>query len=120
LRRSGCWARPWKQRRGSRGRFESRNINDHGADRAGRLLSEALEATAHARAVLDACAADGDRLLVWHETAPHEEHGYPGEVRIGSFGFGTDERAAKDWARSVGLSGSPMSRLRKTVNDDAA
>ncbi|MFH8559869.1 hypothetical protein [Streptomyces sp. NPDC017988] len=55
-----------KRRRGSRSRFESRNINDHGADSAGRLLSEALEATAHARAVLDACAADADRLLAWH------------------------------------------------------
>ncbi|MFF8640984.1 hypothetical protein [Streptomyces sp. NPDC015345] len=41
-------------------------------------------------------------------------------MRIGSFGFGTDERAAKDWTRSVRLSGSPMRRLRKTVNDDVA
>ncbi|MFD8440474.1 hypothetical protein ACFV2I_36160 [Streptomyces microflavus] len=104
-----------KRRRSGRGRFESRNIADMGADSAGRLLSEALEATAPARTALGSHPEAG-RLLVWHETTPHDAQGYPGEVRVGPFGFGTDERAAKDWARSVGLPGSPMRRLRKTVN----
>ncbi|MFG2631420.1 hypothetical protein [Streptomyces sp. NPDC048473] len=105
-----------KRRRGGRGRFESRNIADTGADSPGRILSEALEATAPARAVLAAGEAGPDRLLVWHETAPHQVQNYPGAFRIGSFGFGADERATGDWARSVGLTGSPMRRIRRTVN----
>ncbi|MFF0408029.1 hypothetical protein [[Kitasatospora] papulosa] len=104
-----------KRRRSGRGRFESRNVADMGADSAGRLLSEALEATAPARTALSP-RAEADRLLVWHETTPHDGQNYPGEIRIGPFGFGTDERATKDWGRSVGLPGSPMRRLRKTVN----
>ncbi|MBT1183929.1 hypothetical protein HET69_07845 [Streptomyces sp. CJ_13] len=105
-----------KRRRGVRGRFESRNVADTGADSAGRLLSEALEATVHARRVVSVLEPGIDRLLTWHETTPHEGRDHPGAVRVGPFGFGADERGAKDWARSVGLHGSPMRRIRKTVN----
>ncbi|MFG2488013.1 hypothetical protein ACGFSI_35380 [Streptomyces virginiae] len=105
-----------KPRRGGRSRFESRNIADTGAGSPGRVLSEAMEATAPARTVLALDEAGVDRLLVWHETAPHPARNYPGAFRIGSFGFGADERATRYWARSAGLSGSPMRRIRRTVN----
>lgn len=94
-----------KRRRGGRGRFESHNVADTGADSPGCLVSEALEATAQARAVVQSQEPGIDRLLVWHQTTPHEGQKYPGTVRVGPFGFGTDERAAKDWAHSVGLPG---------------
>ncbi|MFJ2746359.1 hypothetical protein ACIO3O_42620 [Streptomyces sp. NPDC087440] len=105
-----------RRRAGHRGRFESRNLTDSGADSSGRIISEALEATAHARAVLALLDADIDRLLVWHQTTEHERQGYRKAVRVGPFGFGVDERAGADWARSVGLPGSPLKRIRKTVN----
>ncbi|MEU7415080.1 MULTISPECIES: hypothetical protein [Streptomyces] len=105
-----------KPRRSGRGRFESRNIADIGADSAGRLLTEALEATTPARTALEAGGSPVDRLMVWHETTPHQGQNYPGTVRTGPFGFGVEDRASKDWARSVGLSGSPMRRMRRTVN----
>ena len=56
-----------RRRAGHRGRFESRNLTDSGADSSGRIISEALEATAHARAVLALLDADIDRLLVWQK-----------------------------------------------------
>ncbi|MFL0395159.1 hypothetical protein ACH0CM_20850 [Streptomyces albus] len=105
-----------RRRAGHRGRFESRNVTDSGADSSGRVITEALEATAHARALVGQLDGDVDRLLVWRQTTPHDGQGYRRAVRIGPFGLGVDELAGADWARSVGLRGSPLRRLRKTVN----
>ncbi|MFC5918239.1 hypothetical protein [Streptomyces pulveraceus] len=105
-----------RRRAGHRGQFESRNLTDSGADSCGRIISEALEATAAARRLLGRLDADIDRLLVWRQTTPHDGQGYPKAVRVGPFGFGVDETGGSAWARSVGLSGSPLRRLRKTVN----
>ncbi|MFF4764666.1 hypothetical protein [Streptomyces sp. NPDC001292] len=105
-----------RRRAGHRGRFESRNLTDSGADSSGRIISEALEATSHARATLALLGAGTDRLLVWHQTTEHEGQAYLKAVRVGQFGFGVDEHSGRDWARSVGLSGSPLKRIRKTVN----
>ncbi|WP_406407365.1 hypothetical protein OG923_03870 [Streptomyces halstedii] len=91
-------------------------MTDSGADSSGRLITEALEVTAHARALLEQLDADVDRLLIWRQTTPHDGQGYPEAVRIGPFGLGVDELAGGAWARSVGLQGSPLRRLRKTVN----
>lgn len=38
--------------------------------------------------VLAVDEAGPDRLLIWHETAPHQAQNYPGAFRVGSFGFG--------------------------------
>ncbi|MFJ5548622.1 hypothetical protein [Streptomyces sp. NPDC093225] len=105
-----------RRRSGHRGRFESRNITDFGADSPGRVFTEALEATAPARAAVAAMDAGVDRLLVWHQTTPHGAQAYPGEERVGPFGFGVNELSGRAWAKSVGLSGSPMRRIRRTVN----
>ena len=105
-----------RRRAGYRGRFESRNVTDSGADSSGRIINEALEATAHARALLKELDADVDRLLIWRQTTPHDAQAYAKAVRIGPFGLGVDELAGGAWARSVGLPGSPLRRMRKTVN----
>ncbi|GGW17204.1 hypothetical protein ACIQJ8_33315 [Streptomyces globisporus] len=105
-----------RRRTGHRGRYESRNITDFGADSAGRVFTEALEATAHARAVVATVEESIDRLLVWHQTTPHVAQAYPGETRVGPFGFGVNEMSGRAWAKSVGLSGAPMRRIRRTVN----
>ncbi|MFI6122356.1 hypothetical protein ACIBCU_21435 [Streptomyces sp. NPDC051064] len=105
-----------RRRAGHRGQFESRNLTDSGADSSGRIISEALEATAAARRLLGQLGTDIDRLLIWRQTTPHDGQGYPKAVRVGPFGFGVDETGGGAWARSVGLSGSPLRRLRKTVN----
>lgn len=105
-----------RRRSGHRGRFESRNLTDSGADSSGRIITEALEVTAHARTALALLGGETDRLLVWHQTTGHEEQAYLKAVRVGPFGFGVDELAGAAWARSVGLSGSPLRRIRKTVN----
>ncbi|MFD6833968.1 hypothetical protein [Streptomyces diastaticus] len=105
-----------RRRAGDRGQFESRNLTDSGADSSGRIISEALEATAAARRLLGELDADVNRLLIWRETTPHDGQEYPKAVRVSPFGFGVDESGGAAWARSVGLSGSPLRRLRKTVN----
>ncbi|WP_393101293.1 hypothetical protein [Streptomyces sp. LN325] len=106
-----------RRRAGHRGRFESRNLTDSGADSLGRIVTEALEATAHTRALLAQLdPQSAGRLLVWRQTTPHDAQAYPRAVRVGPFGFGVDETGGAAWARSVGLSGSPLRRLRKTVN----
>ncbi|PBO20209.1 hypothetical protein CLM83_01890 [Streptomyces albidoflavus] len=105
-----------RRRAGHRGRFESRNVTDSGADSSGRLITEAIEVTAHARALMKELDADVDRLLIWRQTTPHDGQGYRRAVRIGPFGLGVDELAGGDWARSVGLRGSPLRRMRKTVS----
>ncbi|MEU2119585.1 hypothetical protein ABZ567_29000 [Streptomyces sp. NPDC016459] len=105
-----------RRRAGHRGRFESRNLTDSGAGSSGRVITEALEATAAARAVVALTGEAPNRLLVWHQTTGHERQAYLKPVRVGPFGFGVDERAGRDWARSVGLPGSPLRRLRRTVN----
>ncbi|MFI0217595.1 hypothetical protein [Streptomyces lydicus] len=52
-------------------RFKSRNRTDS----SGRLIREALEATAPARATLALLGEDTQRLLVRQQTTEHEEQG---------------------------------------------
>ncbi|TJZ95675.1 hypothetical protein [Actinacidiphila oryziradicis] len=104
-----------KRRRGSGRHFETRNLTDFGADSPGRLITQALEATAAARALVAERAPDLDRLLVWHETMP-KVRAHPEEVWVGMFGAGLHNNAAQCWAQKQGMRGSPMRRLRLTVN----
>jgi hypothetical protein len=105
-----------KRRRGSR-QFETRNITDSGAGSAGRLLTQALEATAPARRFLRAAGSELDRLLIWHEaTSAQGGRRRQTRVRVGPMGVGADSDAVGRWARTAGLEGSPMRRTRRTVN----
>ncbi|MEV0901583.1 hypothetical protein [Actinoplanes sp. NPDC049802] len=55
-----------KPRRHVQHRYESRNLTDWGASSPGRLISEAIEATAPGRAALALAGTPSSRLLVWH------------------------------------------------------
>ncbi|MFF3202299.1 hypothetical protein [Streptomyces sp. NPDC002962] len=103
-----------KQRRGRGRQFETRNLADFGAASPGRLITQALEVTAFARAVVHQQDPDLDRLLIWRDSSGRAY----GEdiVRVGSFGVGTTTTYASVWARAEGLSGSPFRRTRRTVN----
>lgn len=107
-----------KRRRGSGRHFETRNLTDSGADSPGRLITEALEVTAHARSFVTAAEPELDRLMIWHEAMTSatgdKKPGQP--PRVGPFGIGLTKNAVLVWARDAGLPGSPMSRSRKTAN----
>ncbi|MFC0848399.1 hypothetical protein ACFH04_32530 [Streptomyces noboritoensis] len=108
-----------KRRRHAGHHFESRNITDHGADSAGRLISDALEATAHARAYVADRAPGLDRLLVWRSKGNKSEAATNsvGElIRVGPFGLGVGTDAAALWAQEQGLPSKVFRRGRKTVN----
>jgi hypothetical protein len=55
-----------KRRRRAPHRYESRNLIDWGAGSPGRLISEAVEATAPGRATLELAGTPSSRLIVWH------------------------------------------------------
>ncbi|MDX2728032.1 hypothetical protein [Streptomyces sp. PA03-2a] len=106
-----------KRRRHTGNHYESRNITDHGADSPGRLISDALEATALARAYVAEHAPDVDRLLVWRGRRNGRVTNSVGElIRVGPFGFGTEPLTAGRWAKAQGLPGKVLRRGRKTVN----
>ncbi|MFE9501288.1 hypothetical protein ACFYO6_02055 [Streptomyces anthocyanicus] len=108
-----------KRRRHAGHHFESRNLTDHGADSAGRLISDALEATAHARAYVADRAPEIDRLLVWRSKGNRSATATNsvGElIRVGPFGLGADTAAASLWAQQQGLPSKVLRRGRKTVN----
>lgn len=108
-----------KRRRHAGRHFESRNITDHGADSAGRLISDALEATAHARAYVADRAPAIDRLLVWRGMGNKSEvatNSVGGLIRVGPFGLGADTEAVRLWAQEQGLPSKVLRRGRKTVN----
>ncbi|AQW50744.1 hypothetical protein ACIQPP_19655 [Streptomyces violaceusniger] len=106
-----------KRRRHTGNHYESRNITDHGADSAGRLISDALEATALARAYVRDHAPDIDRLLVWRGQRNTQVTNSVGElIRVGPFGLGADAMAAARWAQAQGMPGKVLRRGRKTVN----
>ncbi|MFF2408977.1 hypothetical protein [Streptomyces sp. NPDC058092] len=108
-----------KRRRHAGHHFESRNITDHGADSAGRLISDALEATALARAYVAGRTPAVDRLLVWRSKGNKSwaAANAVGElIRVGPFGLGADTHAVALWAQERGLPGKVLRRGRKTVN----
>ncbi|MEU8205881.1 hypothetical protein [Streptosporangium sp. NPDC049046] len=103
-----------KRRRDSGRHFETRNVTDLGADTSGRLITQALEATAHARTFIRGCGSDVDRLLLWR--AHHTPRSNETVLRVGPFGAGLHRKALQDWGTLTGLGASPMRRLRKTTN----
>lgn len=104
-----------KPRCGAGRRFETRNLTDFGAGSPGRLVTEALEATAFARALVHEEAPDLNRLLIWRDTQRNERR-QGGALRVGPFGFGVTPSSARNWATAEGFSASPFRRGRRTVN----
>lgn len=103
-----------KPRRGTGRHHETRNVTDHGADSPGRLITQALQATRFARAIVEELAPGTDRLIVWRTRAGRQV-GYDGRPPVGFFCFGIDPLAARKWASDSGLKGSPFRRGRRTV-----
>jgi hypothetical protein len=105
-----------KPRRGPGRHRETRNVTDDGAGSPGRLITQALQATCFARAVVGELSPGTDRLLVWRTSRP-------GQLRtdldrhppVSLFFFGVRSNNATAWARAEGLSGSPFLRGRRTV-----
>lgn len=101
-----------KPRRGPGNHFETRNVPDSGADTAGRLITNALEATSHARSIVTAADSSLDFLLVWRNSQPGPRNLSP----VNPFGIGLTKNVADAWLTATGLTGAPLRRLRKTVN----
>ncbi|MFF4180803.1 sensor histidine kinase [Streptomyces sp. NPDC001750] len=104
-----------KRRRGAGRHVETRDITDFGADSPGHLITLALEATAHDRALVAEQAPELDRLLLRRTNRPCQGK-RDDEARLGVIGVGPHHTAPRLWEQQVGRSGSPMRRLRKTVN----
>jgi hypothetical protein len=105
-----------KPRRGPGRHHETRNVTDHGAGSPGRLITQALEATRFARAIVAGLAPGPARLMAWRaaNTAGLRPDQYA-HRGVGLFRFGITAEAAKDWADTEGLEGSPFRRGRRTV-----
>lgn len=105
-----------KPRRGAGRYHESRNFTDDGAASAGRLITQALQATRFARALVEQMAPGTDRLIVWrtgnrgHVWVRGDRH-----PPVGDFRFGVSSFDASLWAQAQGLTGSPFRRGRRTV-----
>lgn len=98
-----------KRRRCEPYRYESRNLTDWGPRSPGRLITQALQATAPARAILEGLEAPTDRLIVWRKARSPITGDPATHFRSG---FGPVELVT--WARATGLEVN-MRRLRRTV-----
>jgi hypothetical protein len=105
-----------KFRRGPRLHFETRHVADDGVASKGRLITEALEATRFARAVVQELSPGTDLFVVWRQAKrgqPRRE--LDRHPPVGKFRFGIDSQTATKWGRNFGLGGSPFQRGRRTV-----
>lgn len=105
-----------KHRRGPGRHHETRNVTDHGAGSPGRLITQALEATRYARAIVEEHAPGTGRLIVWRTgNATPRRTDTDARLPVGPFRFGVTCDAAREWAEGEGLQGSPFLRGRRTV-----
>ncbi|MFI0910516.1 hypothetical protein [Streptomyces abikoensis] len=106
-----------EKRRAGRGRwFSTENITDSGADSAGRLITQALEATAHARDLVNQQKPGTDLLMTARSFRAQQKHtDLDRPAPVGVMFFGVSEDMAKAWARGHQLGGSPFQRSRRTT-----
>ena len=98
-----------KPRRGPGRYYETRNVTDDGAASPGRLITQALQATRFARAIVEELAPGTDRLIVWRTArAGRLRTDLDRHPPVGPFCFGVTTDAAKDWAEAEGLGGQPV------------
>ncbi|MDX3745320.1 hypothetical protein [Streptomyces sp. AK08-02] len=106
-----------KRRAGSGRWFSTENITDSGADSSGRLITQALEATTHARALADQLAPGTDLLMVArvYRIAQVIHWRLDGPPPVGPLAFGVTNDMGKLWAQSHGLGGSPFQLTRRST-----
>src|SRR5690606_33457880 len=87
-----------------------------GADSSGRLITLALEATAHGRALVHRLAPDIDLLMVARMHYPKRRHQRTERPRpVGPCAFGIGNGDAQLWWITHDLGGSPFQRARRTT-----
>ncbi|MFF4941961.1 hypothetical protein [Streptomyces rubiginosohelvolus] len=105
-----------KRRAGSGRWFSTENITDSGAGSAGRLITQALEATAHARDLVNRLKPGTDFLMAARSFRAEQKHtDLDRPAPVGVVFFGVSEDMAKGWARGHQLGGSPFQRSRRTT-----
>ncbi|MFM9709137.1 hypothetical protein [Streptomyces galilaeus] len=105
-----------KRRAGSGRWFSTENITDSGADSPGRLITQALEATAHARALAHRLTPGVDLLMVARIRRAEDEHTDLDRPAVHwPLSFGVSLGMSRWWAASSGLGGSPFQRARRTT-----
>ncbi|MFB7010277.1 MULTISPECIES: hypothetical protein [unclassified Streptomyces] len=106
--------------RAGRGRwFSTENITDFSADSPGRLITQALAATAHGRDLAARLAPGTDLLMVSRLYAParaaHRHQDTERPRPVGPLSFGIAYNDAQRWSKAHGLGGSPFQRTRRTT-----
>ncbi|MBK6015520.1 hypothetical protein [Streptomyces sp. MBT53] len=106
-----------KYRRGAGHHYETRNVTDDGAASQGRLITQALEATSFARAIVENLVPGTDRLIVWRTHKPGRQQASQDRLPpVSHFHFGIHTSYTQEWAHAQGFSGAPFQRGRRTVN----
>jgi hypothetical protein len=105
-----------KHRAGGGRWFSTENITDSGAGSPGRLITQALEVTAHARALAHSLKPGTDLLMAARAYQREQQHRHLDRpAPVGPLAFGVSERMAQRWAANQGLGGSPFQRARRTT-----
>jgi hypothetical protein len=106
-----------EKRRSGVGRwFSTENITDSGADSAGRLITQALAATSHGRALAARLEPGRNLLMVARTGTVGLEHQNMDRPRpLGPLVFGVGGHDGRSWAAAHGLGGSPFQRTRRTT-----
>ncbi|MGY5072349.1 hypothetical protein [Streptomyces griseus] len=105
-----------KRRKGHGRWFDTENITDSGADSSGRLITQALEATAHARKLVASLSSGTDLLMTARTSQPERTRKASDRPpKVGPFVFGVGDDDVKQWWKSHGLDGSPFQRTRRTT-----
>ncbi|KDN82805.1 hypothetical protein [Kitasatospora cheerisanensis] len=96
--------------------WDTENITDSGAGSDGRLITQALEATAHARALVTRLAPGTDLLMTYRMTHLGRNHNdHDRSQPVGPIGFGITNYGAHAWRKRHGLARSPFQPLRRTT-----
>ncbi|POX50631.1 hypothetical protein [Streptomyces sp. Ru72] len=105
-----------KRRKGRGHWFSTENITDCGADSPGRLITQALEATAHGRALAARLDPGIGLLMVARMHYPTRRHQHTERPRpVGPLALGVGHGDAQWWAQRHGLDGAPFRRTRRTT-----
>ncbi|MDH6522192.1 hypothetical protein [Streptomyces sp. SAI-090] len=105
-----------EKRRSGVGRwFDTENYTDSGANSPGRLITQALEATQHGRALAAALSPGHDLLMVARNRRRSDVDSNLDRPRnVGPLCFGVSKADARVWASAHKI-GSPFQRARRTT-----